>query len=161
MSGFELDDGLKKIERQIQSWGPAGCGIDRDRLIYEAGRASLNVGPRPVLWRLATAASLLLAVGLGWAWIKERDQRQSVERELAAVRQVVSPDAPVLADAPAPPSHPADPSSYIVLTRDLRGAADPLLAGEKAVGGGGPPRPLPDEPLTPGRVHSKERLFDL
>jgi hypothetical protein len=69
----ELPDELKAIEAALTGLTPAAGAIDRERLMYLAGQASVAqaiapaVHSRPVrfIWPLALAASLMISLGLG------------------------------------------------------------------------------------------------
>ena len=47
---------LSEFERRLAAWRPAVGGLDRDRMLYEAGRAAARADGRVQSWRLATAA---------------------------------------------------------------------------------------------------------
>jgi hypothetical protein len=72
MSGKnELSGELAAIEAALRSLAPVPSGVDRDRLMYLAGRASGRPGARrAVSWlqTCVTAASLLGAVVFGGLW---------------------------------------------------------------------------------------------
>lgn len=86
MSEELFDEGLSDMEAGLASLQWKASGIDRDRLMYLAGQASVS-GPRVdlrpgigrVLWPVATAASLLLAVMIGGAVLLGK-KPQTVER---------------------------------------------------------------------------------
>src|SRR4051794_9441757 len=79
----EPSDELKQFESLLRGCSPAAIRIDRDRLMYSAGQASVtgDVATRPTgtlpletcvnyksfAWPLATAALLLLSLTLGAA----------------------------------------------------------------------------------------------
>ena len=77
-------DEMKAFEERLGSWVPSLGNVDRERMLFEAGRASgLQSTPWAAgsqLWRLATAATLLLSVGLGLAWQHERGRNQALEQ---------------------------------------------------------------------------------
>jgi hypothetical protein len=74
MSGEERE--LSSVEEALAALRPAACGLDRDRLMWEAGRASRRT---PVAWPLAAAAAALVAVALA-VRPGEPPQPQAVER---------------------------------------------------------------------------------
>src|SRR4051812_17836107 len=138
-------DSLNDMERRLRSWQPSGGGLDRDRMLFEAGLAAAR---RPVgasrgawAWRLATAAAVLVAVGLGLAWRAERTQRQVLEPTLAA-RTPGPADHELATARPAPPTEPSstgiDPSSYLALARSTDPQADPSLPGPPGDGKAAP-----------------------
>jgi hypothetical protein len=57
-----IDPGLNEVAAALAALRPNSPAIDRDRLLFRAGRAS---APRPWIWRAATAVSTLLAASLG------------------------------------------------------------------------------------------------
>lgn len=77
---------LAAVEAALSSLKPATSALDRDRVMYLAGRAAAaasrpSAGRRPFtwFWPAATAASLLVAATLG-AVVIGRGQPQPVER---------------------------------------------------------------------------------
>ncbi len=100
-----LGPDLSPTERRIAAWRPSAVAIDRDRMLYEAGRASARAAARP--WQFATAAALLLAVGLGGWASRERSRRVD---ELAARPTISLP--PLMPE----PIEPPDPNSYRALS---------------------------------------------
>jgi hypothetical protein len=109
----ELTPDLKAIEGKLARLVPAGARVDRDRLMYEAGRAATvavnEPFPSPSLqgrgsvwvWRgvsaFMTAASLMLGTMLVW-------QRHSFEMALQQQNQPVI--APQLASVQQPAGSP-------------------------------------------------------
>ena len=79
-------DHLSSLEERLRSWVPSAGGLDRDRMLFEAGRAGAQ-GPIQAVgsassWRYATAAAVLLASGLGLAWYNERSQRRALGADI-------------------------------------------------------------------------------
>jgi len=158
------EDDLNRLERRLGDWRPSLGGLDRDRLLYEAGRADAVARDRRLL-KAALAASIaagLAAFGLGAAWRFEHDRNGRLTAELALARLEARPDraAPHQSVPPAVvSSEPPDPSSYLALSRRIvDGRIDfepPSLPA--APSGDQPSRPRP-EPL---RVGDRDRLLDL
>ncbi len=74
MSEKRLNDDLASMEAALGSLTPAPSSIDRDRLMFAAGRACtsrVSASRQPIawLWPCATAASLLLAIITSTLWI--------------------------------------------------------------------------------------------
>jgi hypothetical protein len=76
-----MREDLAEVEAALASLQPAPSGVDRDRMMYLAGRASAEkAGPparRPSaawLWPCATAASVLVAVAFAALWIARGGQ---------------------------------------------------------------------------------------
>jgi hypothetical protein len=140
---------LTALERRLAGWKPSATALDRDRMLYDAGRAA--AGARP--WRLATAALLLVSLGLGGLSVQqrallgrerallahERARRLELETVLAGRIEVSRPSSPVV---DVPPIGSSTPGSYLALTARLAdGVADvpwPGGAAEPA-----PQRPVP------------------
>ncbi len=160
---------LSSLEERLRSWVPASGGLDCDRMLFEAGqaqgRASNQARTATPLWKWMTAASLLLASGLGMAWHHERSQRRALELNLVKLAEppaVVS--SPVLIAerqgiAERHGNEPAvDPTSYLALVRQvdrLEDAADiePDHAAPR-VRPADQPRPAPLRPRDWDRVIS-------
>jgi hypothetical protein len=69
MSEKRLNEELAAVEAALTSLKPAASGVDRDRVMFLAGRASVAYSPIPRqyrktqwLWPCTTAVSLLLAI---------------------------------------------------------------------------------------------------
>lgn len=158
MSEFSIHDDLKRLEDRLRTWAPARPGMDRDRMLYEAGRLSVAIDPRRVVWPLATAASILLAVSLAWGWSGERFMRQSAERSLTEVR---SQSSGVIVAVPVLPESVPDPSSYWTLSRRLIASADSLPTPEPADGAAAFSSSTPGPDLTPADLRRFEAFLEL
>jgi hypothetical protein len=109
-------------------------------------------------WKLATAAALLLAVGLGVAWHLERNhsrERQLVDHHLVSIaHQTIAPQPePRLADQQ--PS--LDPASYLALVRRLTLQS----LEEKPIPPGASPKPTPSGRSSPVSASRPLRVRDL
>jgi hypothetical protein len=91
---------LRVLELALRGLTPSAQPLDRDRLMFRAGRASRP--RRSLLWPLATAASTLFAVGVGIAFWTQAPRVQTMPQFVKA-REL--PEAP----APAPPVEPPTP----------------------------------------------------
>lgn len=132
-----MSDELSDLERRLAAWRPAASGsLSRERMLFEAGRASAAPaasGRAP--WALAACLALACA-GLGAGWAAERNGRVQAEKLVAGLTPRDTPTA--IEPAPVIPPwpteiRPPDPSSYLALTQRpeavLSGAAAPE-AGE-------------------------------
>jgi len=144
------------LERRLARLRPAAGGLDRDRMLYEAGRAAARADSRT---RLASAAAMAMAigcVGLGGLLARERGHRLDLERALADTRPR-EPDPGRLAPSPPVPAARPGPDSYLALTRRA------LVAGLDDPPGPVEPRrfgsPIPPEP--PLRVRGAAAPIDL
>jgi hypothetical protein len=148
-----LNDELRALESRLRGWAPAVAGVDRDRVLYEAGRfdGTQRLGLRG--WKLATAALALVSLGLGLAWGVERGRTQALAVALESSRAGgAGPGAsPVLSNREpgAPPVHdfkPLDPSSYLALTLS-RAVLDDSPANGETTDRRGAPEPGGDSSL--------------
>jgi hypothetical protein len=114
MSEQNLDPELSSLADALAGLKPSPAALDRDALMFRAGRAS---APRGWTWPLATAASALLALGLGAA-LFVRPQPQVV-KEIEYVKVEVPAPAPAPSPQPKPPE-PQPPTE-----------AGPLVAQEE------------------------------
>jgi hypothetical protein len=125
------EDQLSSLEERLRSWVPSPDRLDRDRMLFEAGRAEargpIQAGTRANLWKFATAAAVLLASGLGMAWHNERSQRRALELTFA---RLAPPPPAALVSTPElmteRPEKEADvyPSSYLALVRQFKRLKD-------------------------------------
>jgi hypothetical protein len=78
-SPFPRDE-LTELERRLSNWTPTATALDRDRMLFEAGRASARSGAwgRPTTALAVGLAALAVALG-GWA-ARERGQRRALAR---------------------------------------------------------------------------------
>ncbi len=90
-----IDPGLNEVAAALAGLRPSAPAIDRDRLLFNAGRAS---APRPWFWRTTTAAGATAAAVLA-AVLIFRPAPPPVE----VVRVVTVHDQP-----PAPPTPPKE-----------------------------------------------------
>ena len=108
---------LSDLERRLQRWRPLPGSLDRDRMLFDAGRASARAESWGRLGAALAASFALVAVGLGGLLVRERGYRHALEVTLAERTR-----EPVLAD-PAPPPLPSRPApardSYLALTRRI------------------------------------------
>jgi len=135
-------DGLSPIEEALAALRPAACGPDRDRLMWEAGRASRRT---PTAWPIATAL-LAVAVAALAAWPREAPAPRVVERVVYVTRDpapAVPVSLPPVAAAPQEQAwQPAGPG-YLELRRAvLARGVDAIPEGPG--GGGGAPQTLGD-----------------
>ncbi|MFO0961217.1 MAG: hypothetical protein U0800_27870, partial [Isosphaeraceae bacterium] len=128
MPDFEhdLNDDLKAIEGRLRGWAPSSPRIERDRLMFEAGRAASARKSTRFSWPMATAATALIALGALGGWAQEHSKRRAVELAWAQGRRALPPsppiDAPVLIAIREP--SPIEPTSYMALSRRLSEAGE-------------------------------------
>lgn len=125
----ENDPPLDNFEAQLAALRPMASGIDRDALLFAAGRAAgATRTTRRYAWPLATAASLLLATTFASLWVREYHAIEST-----VVRAHSSPATEAIAAAVAedeiPPvvAKPLGEASYFHLRQvALRDGVDAL-----------------------------------
>jgi hypothetical protein len=148
---------LSALESALGRLSPVG-ELNRDRLMFEAGRASARGG---WLWPAATGLASLAALAAGFLLIFR--PAQVVERVVIVQREVPAPVSPPVSpnEVPvtiaAPGSTPVDES-----TSGEAGQADYLRRRHEVLRWGvdvlplPPPRSIPaPQPLTPGTAHEK------
>jgi hypothetical protein len=163
---------LTALERRLSGWRPSAGSLDRDRMLYDAGRAAAGAGARP--WRLMAASLLLATLGLTALLAHEhsslgrerallaheRAQRQELETALAARTGPSTATATEYAAA-----EPPAPSSYLVLTaRLVAGVDDPAPPHVIDDPERGAPAPAPERgPARPSpfRPQDLRRVLDL
>jgi len=91
------DDPIREVETELRGLLPAAPRIDRDRLLFEAGRRAGGRAARP--WQ-GVSAALLLILGAGGA---------AAVLSSATPRTGGAVPTPVLAEAPAPAQDPVPP----------------------------------------------------
>jgi len=92
MSEKRLNEELAAVEAALGSLQPKSTALDRDRLMFLAGRAAAERKPTAWLWPLATAATTLVAITFG-TMLATRDGPQVVER-VVYVRPTQQADKP-------------------------------------------------------------------
>jgi hypothetical protein len=110
------------FERRLASWLPAATALDRDRMLFQAGRASARVEARGKVWPSTALGLALLLVGLGGLFGRERARRLALEMVVAARPLAQTPDVAATSPRivlPSPRVERPDPSSYFVLTTRL------------------------------------------
>jgi hypothetical protein len=153
---------LNALAARLQTWRPSAGGLDRDRLIFESGRAAGLAEARAMdrgrLWPMATAASLLLAVGFYMARGPEKGGEP--ERIDLAVKSAEVPRSPQPI-AESAPIAPIDPSSYLALARQFAsGDLDPIQAEPVRPSDSNRSSPPVDRP-PPLRARDFDRLLNL
>jgi hypothetical protein len=164
----EHDFDMSEVACRLAAWRPASGGLDRDRMLYEAGRAAAQADGRGQSWRLATAALTLLTVGLGGLLAHERSQRRALETSIAMAARInpAQPAGEIASSASRETSaiEPFAPDSYFALTSRLaRGVPDLLSSVEFEADPQRPPArpsmpPAQRRPLQPGDL---QRVLEL
>lgn len=126
-------DDLNDLERRLAAWQPAADGLDADRLLFAAGRASVR---SRLAWPMLAAGLALGALGLGTWGASERTERLALA-QLVHERSVPAP-VPVM---PEPSPEPPSPHSVLASHRLLERGLDAWPA----------PASGPESPLSPSR----------
>jgi hypothetical protein len=154
---------MTDLERRLAGWAPAPVALNRDAMLFEAGRSSAQTPTCPRLLASLTALSVLALAVAGWA-AHEHAQRRDMERLLAershaldllrAELLVVPGPAPVALAAPAP-------ESLIVLSQRLGATGGNDREPPHASPRHDPAPARPDRPLTPFSDRAPGGLSDL
>lgn len=149
------ESGLKAVELRLSGWQPNTAGLQRDSLLFEAGRASAQ---RAVLGPAAGALVLaVVSLALGTAWWSEHAGRETAEKELARVLNPPAAARPHELDEPPAPVQLAElaPHSYLALRQLLSEGGEALAAPTS-----GNAEPSPDKPKDPS-LRAIDRDFEL
>jgi hypothetical protein len=153
---------LTALEQRLAAWRPASGALDRDRMLYDAGRAAAQAENPIPFWPLATAALLVISIGLGGLLVhqrslraqdrnllaQEQSRRHILETTLAARDRTSGPSSPLPSSTvESPPIERLPSSSYFVLTSRLTRSAQGLSS---------PEFDFEPEPRRPG-THPSER----
>jgi len=110
---MDRPDELNSLEHRLGSLRPSPLAIDRDRLMYLAGRATAETATRGRFAAVAFCVGLsILCVGLATRLSAERGQRLDLERVVAEQRREPVPERFELVVTETRPA----PSSYYALT---------------------------------------------
>jgi len=145
---------LGAFEAALRSLAPSRPGLDRDRVLYQAGRASRPGRPR--LGWPALAATLALVAGTEGMLLATRPSPRVVER-IVVVREAAP--APAVVQLPAPPPTPRPTESGLGLTERDRLAGRLIRFGLDGLASprpGGSDGPGPE----PWRASSRRLLQD-
>jgi hypothetical protein len=125
MSQERLNDELAAIEAALCSLSPAHSGIERDRLMFLAGKkAAMNRRTPKLLLAMATAASLLAAATFGTLWVAG-NQPRLVERPVVVAAVGTSIPVEVFADASPPSPWENRRLCQLVLEKGIDGLPQP------------------------------------
>ncbi len=160
---------MTDVERRLAAWRPATSSLDRDRMLYDAGRAAARADGLSGSWRLATAAVALVAALLGGLLANERSHSLTLAASLASASgtkpQPRTGEIELPATGKTRPIEPFAPSSYFALSaRFSRGnpatsSPDVEFEREHYRPAGGQFELLPQErPLQP---RDQNRVLDL
>ncbi len=157
----EIEQDLKALEHRITAWRPTAGALDRDRMLYESGRAAARSDASIRVLRLSMAALLLLSIGLGGLLAQqtsllerersllalERSQRRGLEDALAERARSSELLFPAPSMTESPRTEPLSPSSYLALTARL--ADDITVPSWPEIHDQAEPHPTSPAPLDP------------
>lgn len=134
---------INEIENRLALWKPAATALDRDTLLYEAGRAAGRAEMRSHIVHGSLACSLIAIVVLGGTLVRDRPRNDAIKPNRggaiiieSATNAAPNPDA-IAIDRGWEPAPILSTDSYLALSR--------------AAGSGGfesAPRPNPSESST-------------
>jgi hypothetical protein len=159
------ENDMTEFERRLAAWRPAGGTLNRDRMLYSAGRAAAQAEGQNRFWRLATAALVLMSTALAGLLARERSQRFALEKTLVIGHGPAKSLSPAALLAQTPATESLAPNSYFELTAHLM--ASDLEASALAVGNDfKPTKPAPSllrslPTSLPLRPRDLNRVLDL
>jgi hypothetical protein len=130
---------LNDLERRLAEWRPSPSGLEVDRLMFAAGRASARSGQSRWIWPLVSAGLALTAVALGMGLAHERAARMELAMQLRDSAPAAIPArGSELGPAESPPTSPtqAPPASYLAARRALTEDLDSWPVADHLVGDG-------------------------
>ncbi|HVW01906.1 MAG TPA: hypothetical protein VHB77_16255, partial [Planctomycetaceae bacterium] len=147
MSTEEFFQDVNDVERALRSLRPASPQLDRDRLMFLAGRASVvSAAPRnaararpSIFWPSAAAAMTLVSLGLGATLalrppvVIERVVQAPVVQQITSEKELPVP-RPVESPAPIAEATPIRPDA--VAAASPRGGAQYLRLRDQAIARG-------------------------
>jgi hypothetical protein len=174
----ESEEHVKALERRLAAWRPASGALDRDRMLYDAGRSAATGDSHAQIWRGATAALLLLATGLGGLLVRQSSvlsrERSLLAHERAQRSRIQNAATAIASGIPSEASHPRSdsapverfaPASYFVLTSRLAASEASTLRpeGEGANGSNRRDRRRSEQAPAPAplRPRDVQRVFQL
>ena len=153
-----IPENLKNFAERLVGWQPTAGNLDRDRLLYEAGReaglAEARAMFRRRFWPMTAVAASLLALSVGLLITRAPDREQPTSRV-----DVVKGPRPDRAIGDETPIAPADPNSYLALSRRIGAGSLDSIPTDRARTGSAPSNPV--DSLTPLRTRDLDRLLNL
>lgn len=153
-----IPENLKGLAERLSGWQPSAGNLDRDRLLYEAGREAGLAEARAIFrrrfWPMSAIAASLLILSLGLIATRSPDRKQPVKH----VEMVKAPVADRTTDDEAPIA-PADPNSYLALSRRIGAGSLDSVPTDRARTRSAPSNPV--DSLTPLRTRDLDRLLNL
>ena len=160
--GYDPEADLTGLEAALGRLRPAPIALDRDRMLFEAGRASALAERRGRVGYAIAAGFALVAVGLGGLLAREQAARKELEVKIASLAPP-APSAmrPAVATVELNMSGRLSPDSYILLSRRISvEGLDPLPGGSTSLPAeAGSKAPTPT--MEPLRVRDAGGLLDL
>jgi hypothetical protein len=127
---------LNDLARRLAEWRPSPTGLEVDRLMFDAGRASARSGRGRFIWPAVSAGLALTAMALGIGLAHERAARLELAMQLRDSAPAVAPGrGSELEPAESPPTQ-APPASYLAARRALTEDLDSWPVADHLVGDG-------------------------
>jgi hypothetical protein len=102
------DRELAAIEQRLKQWSPASGSLDRDRILFESGRASAHSPAGRTPWVVLTLGLTAASITFATLYIRERGERQALA---LALRGSARPALPIAAEPEQNASRDASTSS--------------------------------------------------
>ncbi len=116
---FDLEAELNALESVLRGIEPAPSNLNRDRLMFEAGRGAAKAESRGRLLLAASFVLSIVSVGSVGLLLREQSRTANLMAELAIARahfDAAKSDSP---DLPPLPFERPSPTSYLALSRNL------------------------------------------
>jgi hypothetical protein len=109
---------LNDLEQRLAGWQPARAGLDADRMLFDAGRASVRPGKAGIVWPVAAGCLSVVAAVLAVGLIHQREENRALVRRLEA-RPAPALPAPTPARQSGPLAAAQSADGYLALRRAL------------------------------------------
>jgi hypothetical protein len=146
-----LDRELAAVERRLMQWNPASGRLDRDRVLFESGKASAQPRAGRGSWVVLSIVMTGAALVFGSLFVQERGQRRTLAkalRESGKVGAIVTREPVKVFPLDAPAARSSENEYLPLRNRVLARGLDAWTIAE-AQDTDAPPRETPRILLTP------------
>jgi hypothetical protein len=150
---------ISALEQKLEGLRPVVGHLNRDRILYEAGRVAARTEARRSLLVATSVALSLALIGSGCLLMRERARSHRLEMQLAAHQPEQTSAATNVLQLELNTPAEISPNSYLALSKHIRPGG---LDEPRPVVDAGPERPFSDSPqFAPFRVRDTPRALDL
>jgi hypothetical protein len=130
---FPPDDSLNEVAQRLSSWLPAIGNLDTERLLFAAGRASVEARRARYIWPTVSACLALLALFFGVWWSSERTERLELAKKFQDQQPAPSLLPPESYRNEPPTGDSLARDAYLSVRRQLEKDLDNFLASAVSV----------------------------